>query len=84
MARDFITRCLHINNRALPEKNYGYYLAQGNRASKAGVLLGTLTGGVIISIIGIAYGFWFVAICYTMSGFYVRYVRKTSADKGGL
>lgn len=66
------------------KQSYGYYLVQGNRASKAGVLSGTLTGGVMISIVGIAYGFWFVAICYSMSGFYVRYVREASTDKGGL
>lgn len=57
-------------------RSYGSYLAIGNSASKAGAITGTVLGGAVINLIGIKYGFWFVAIFYALLGFFVRFLKK--------
>lgn len=65
-----------------PGKNYGSYLAIGNSAAKAGAIFGVLLGGVMVSMIGIQYGFWCVVLFYAISGLLVRVIRKTQYKRG--
>lgn len=62
----------------VPASRQGFALGLGNSAAKAGALLGALLGAAGMGLLGLASGFWLVALTYALAALGIRLIRSTS------
>lgn len=58
-----------------PSAEQGFTLGIANSAAKAGALCGVVTGGIGMTLIGLAHSFWLVAFTYSIAALGIRWVR---------
>lgn len=63
----------------VPASRQGFALGLGNSAAKAGALLGALLGAAGMGLLGLASGFWLVALTYAVAALGIRLIRSTSS-----
>lgn len=66
-------------SRDAGERNQGAVLGAGNSAAKAGALLGTLVGGLMLALLPIEHIFWPVAAVYAATAIGLRLIQPTTS-----